>query len=298
MLTKNIIIGSVALTGIFLLSTGCTTSNTIKGSSNSDIPPAEILPMTEIQPVQQKVIVLEQTAVVENQPTTTYEVQKGDNLGKIANKFGVGVADICEINNIENKNKILIGQELKIPSFGTVSTTKADTQKSNTANGDEYVIKSGDCLSKIASAYGIKTADLAAANKITDHNSIRVGQKLVIPGATKKPSTGRKPQKPIKLDVVEQAPEIGLDENFMVNEDTEIVAPEQAMTAPVIQEEAISTPVLEPNKHVASETEDLHAVAQMWGCSVEEISTFNNIPVDTILKKGDVVLIPNVSLSE
>jgi LysM repeat protein len=296
MLTKNIILGSVALTGVFLLSTGCTTSNTIKGSSGSDIPPAEILPMTEVQPFQPETVVIEETTVVKVEPTTTYEVQKGDNLGKIARKFNVGVADLCEINNIQNKNKIFVGQELTIPSFGTVATPRNDTAKSITATGEEYVVKSGDCLSKIASAYGVKTADLAAANKIKDHNSIYVGQKLVIPGATKKPSIDSKPQKPIKPDSVEQAPEINLDEDFMVNEDVEEdITPEQSTTAPVIQEEAIATPVLEPNKHVASETEDLHAVAQMWGCSVEEIAKFNNIPDDTILKKGDVVLIPNVS---
>ena len=123
-----------------------------------------------------------------------------------------------------------------------------------------------------------------------------MGQKLVIPGAAKKPSTGRKPQKLIKLDV-EQAPEMNFDEELMIIEkDSTTDTPEKTMnTAPVVQEKAISTTILEPNKHVASETEDLHAVAQMWGCSVEEIAKFNNIPVDTILKKDDVVLIPNVS---
>jgi hypothetical protein len=81
----------------------------------------------------------------------------------------------------------------------------------------------------------------------------------------------------------------------MMMEETEVVvAP--TTDAPVVVEEAIpSTPVLEPNKHIASETEDLHSVAQMWGCTVEEIATFNNIPVETILKKGDSVLIPSVT---
>ncbi len=295
MLKKNIILGSVALTGVFLFSTGCTTSNTIKGSSGSDIPPAEILPIREVQPFQPVVTVIEEPTVVTVQPTTKYEVQKGDNLGKIARKFNVGVADICELNNIQDKNKIFAGQQLKIPSFGTVAKPRNDTTQSISATGEEYVVKSGDSLSQIASAYGVKTADLAEANKIKNHNTIYVGQKLVIPGATKKPSIDRRPQKPVKLESFKQAPEINIDEDLMINEEVKIVPPEQSMTAPVIQEEAISTPVLEPNKHVASETEDLHAVAQMWACSVEEIAKFNDIPVDTILKKGDIVLIPNVS---
>ncbi len=45
-----------------------------------------------------------------------YVVIRGDNLTKIANKFGASVEGIVKINNIVDKNKIVIGQLLKIPS--------------------------------------------------------------------------------------------------------------------------------------------------------------------------------------
>ena len=48
-----------------------------------------------------------------------------------------------------------------------------------------YVVKSGDSLSKIAAAHGVKTKDLMAANNLTDANKIRAGQKLTIPGVKK-----------------------------------------------------------------------------------------------------------------
>lgn len=50
-----------------------------------------------------------------------------------------------------------------------------------------YTVKAGDTLSRIAAAQGSTTAAIAAANRITNPNLIRVGQVLMIPGATVAP---------------------------------------------------------------------------------------------------------------
>lgn len=44
-----------------------------------------------------------------------------------------------------------------------------------------YVVEPGDSLSVIAQRHGVSTADLAAANGITNHHYIRVGQRLTVP---------------------------------------------------------------------------------------------------------------------
>ncbi len=44
-----------------------------------------------------------------------YTVQRGDTLGKIATQYGVSVADLARINNIQNVNVIKVGQQLIIP---------------------------------------------------------------------------------------------------------------------------------------------------------------------------------------
>lgn len=46
---------------------------------------------------------------------TIYVVQRGDTLGEIATRFGVSVADLASINNIDNINIIEVGDELIIP---------------------------------------------------------------------------------------------------------------------------------------------------------------------------------------
>jgi LysM repeat protein len=43
------------------------------------------------------------------------------------------------------------------------------------------VVQAGDNLTKIALKFGVSSAALMTANKITNANSIQVGQKLVIP---------------------------------------------------------------------------------------------------------------------
>lgn len=53
-----------------------------------------------------------------------------------------------------------------------VSTASAETT---------YVVKPGDSLSVIAKIHGVSTADLAAANGISNYHLIRIGQTLIVP---------------------------------------------------------------------------------------------------------------------
>ncbi len=48
-------------------------------------------------------------------PTTTYTVQRGDTLSRIAQRYGVSLNTLAQVNNIANVNLIYAGQVLKIP---------------------------------------------------------------------------------------------------------------------------------------------------------------------------------------
>jgi soluble lytic murein transglycosylase-like protein len=58
------------------------------------------------------------------------------------------------------------------------------------AQAGEYEVQPGDSLSVIARAHGVSTAELAAANAISDLHLIRVGQVLTIPGQVHVVSAG------------------------------------------------------------------------------------------------------------
>ncbi|NCA81260.1 MAG: LysM peptidoglycan-binding domain-containing protein [Opitutae bacterium] len=64
----------------------------------------------------------------------------------------------------------------------SVSSAPArSTKRSASQNGIEHVVQSGESLSKIAAAYGVKMSVLVEENALKSPDSIFVGQKLFIP---------------------------------------------------------------------------------------------------------------------
>lgn len=57
-----------------------------------------------------------QEATVNRKPTQIHTVQQGESLNKIAQRYGVSVAELQKWNNISG-NKIAVGQQLKINPF-------------------------------------------------------------------------------------------------------------------------------------------------------------------------------------
>ncbi len=107
-----------------------------------------------------------------------YTVQKGDTLGKIARDQGVSVSDLVEANGISNPNLIYPGQVLVIP--GQPGKSKDVV----------HVVSRGETLTKIASQYGSTVGAIAKANDLPNPDLIRIGQELLVPGATSGSSGG------------------------------------------------------------------------------------------------------------
>lgn len=112
---------------------------------------------------------------------TVYEVRKGDALWTIASKYGVTVDRIAEVNQIQDVNKLAVGQKLKIPAVEMMEAEITDgTASDETAY---YVVAKGDTLSGIGQRYGIRVADLVKLNGIENENMILVGSRLKLPAA-------------------------------------------------------------------------------------------------------------------
>ncbi len=110
-----------------------------------------------------------------------YTVAKGDSLAKIAKKNSVSLKALEAANPGVVPTKLKVGQKLTIPAGGK---TSADATAAPAVAGSEvgtsYTVKSGDTLTKIAKAHGVKIKALQAANNLTT-TKIKVGQKLTIP---------------------------------------------------------------------------------------------------------------------
>ncbi len=67
----------------------------------------------------------------------TYTVEAGDSPFSIAEKCGVDVNDLQELNEIDDPRSLKVGQELKMPPLQPTATPTEDTPTEDTPAGDE-----------------------------------------------------------------------------------------------------------------------------------------------------------------
>ena len=109
-----------------------------------------------------------------------HTVQPGENLTQIARRYGVGIQAIVATNSLSS-TVIMAGQKLTIPSISAADNPNPSTRDTTTAVN--YVVKSGDYLSRIARDYGVTTTSIMTASKIKS-TVIFAGQMLVIPATS------------------------------------------------------------------------------------------------------------------
>ncbi len=111
-------------------------------------------------------------------------VQRGQNVYRIALRYGVTIADIARANGLANAAVVRVGQELVIPGCGNLTPTPGiPGQAPPLGEGTcgTHLIQPGENLYRIALRYGVTMAALRNANGISNVNVIRAGDTLVIP---------------------------------------------------------------------------------------------------------------------
>lgn len=97
-----------------------------------------------------------------------YIVKKGDSLWSIANKYGLTVDKLKDINNLSS-NMLSVGQKLLINDGTDVDNV----------NENYYIVKSGDTLYSIAKKYGLSVDELKKMNNLSS-NTLSINQKLLV----------------------------------------------------------------------------------------------------------------------
>ncbi|KAB2336740.1 LysM peptidoglycan-binding domain-containing protein [Cytobacillus depressus] len=126
----------------------------------------------------------------------TYTVIKGDNLTKIANIYKLTVSELKQWNSLPN-DSLFVGQKLLVSKPTAIAPTKPVTvtpatpkETASSTSQDEYIVQSGDSLSKIASMFNTTIDQVKAKNGLTS-DLIFVGQKLTITGGNAGPSENK-----------------------------------------------------------------------------------------------------------
>jgi len=113
------------------------------------------------------------------QEQIVHVVQQGENLFRLALRYGTTVDAIMAANGLTDEHKIDVGQRLVIPGGSGISATAPAAA----TTGGTYVVQPGDTLIGIALRYGINVWEMMYANGLFGSYMIYPGQGLVIPGA-------------------------------------------------------------------------------------------------------------------
>jgi len=107
-------------------------------------------------------------------------VKSGETLSEIAERHGVSLNRLMQANGIKDPTLLQVGQRLVIPGAG-----RPTAQAASSRGGGSVTVRSGETLSEIAERNGVSLNRLMQANGIQDPTTLQVGQRLVIPGATR-----------------------------------------------------------------------------------------------------------------
>ncbi|MDP5231887.1 MAG: LysM peptidoglycan-binding domain-containing protein [Cellulophaga sp.] len=134
----------------------------------------------------EKELIVEEKALpkfVNTQDQIRYKVKSGDFLGKIAERYGVGVSQIKSWNGLRSNN-LKVGQRLIIYSkkpVAVATTSNNSTTKGSTSDPAKiHTVQAGDSLWTISKKYsGISVDNLRKWNGISGNN-LKLGTKLIL----------------------------------------------------------------------------------------------------------------------
>ncbi len=126
---------------------------------------------------------------------TKYTVRRGDTLSTIARRHHVRMSELVALNGLRSRNRIRIGQQLRLPSDVTPATQKAAYKPSSARTKSSsrtratppksgfYKVRRGDNLTLIAQKFGLTLSELVGMNSLKSRNRITVGQRIRVSAA-------------------------------------------------------------------------------------------------------------------
>lgn len=239
-----------------------------------------------------------------------YKVKKGDNLGEVAAKYDVSVAEVKKWNRIKGTN-IGLGDNLKIIKNERVVTTvrkevktdKAvaenkpqtalvalDSKTNENQNTDGiYEVQKGDNLFSIAKKYNVSIEDLKKWNNLNDLN-VQQGSKLALANTIENDKAEDSKFIEYKVQKGENIISIARKYNVMVEQIREWNALEsnilKAGTTINILKQAVAITETKQSKNdvVSSENEDVKLYYVKKGDSLFSIAKKHNVTASDIKK--------------
>ena len=115
--------------------------------------------------------------------TGSYTVRPGDSLASIASAFNTNYLTLAEMNGLPNPDVLYVGQVIHVPAAPSAPAANppAAAPSAPAAATGTYVVRPGDSLASIASAFNTNYLTLAEMNGLPNPDILTVGQVLRVP---------------------------------------------------------------------------------------------------------------------
>jgi LysM repeat protein len=125
---------------------------------------------------------LQPSAAFDLLATRIYFALPGDTLSSLAARFHTTPAHLAELNLRSLSTPLLPGEALRVPVHDGAAPTFT-TRNTMPLSGRAYVhvVREGETLASIASAYGTSLRRILELNKIADARQVKAGQRLIVP---------------------------------------------------------------------------------------------------------------------
>ncbi|MCC6948934.1 MAG: peptidoglycan DD-metalloendopeptidase family protein [Bradyrhizobiaceae bacterium] len=138
---------------------------------------------------------------------TAVTLQHGETVDMIGRRYGVPAWAILRANNIADASRVQPGTRLVIPQYqgspapaqtAAISTpaSKPAYSPAPTRGGQVHTVNAGETLYSLGRRYGTTHVAIAQANGMSSDASLRVGQRLNIPGGASSTASKTSPFSP------------------------------------------------------------------------------------------------------
>ena len=135
----------------------------------------------------------------------TYHTKRGERMDKIAQKFGINVSQLRDINDIPNGKKLNSAQAILVPNSVRninnatidINASEASTAIENSTNSNEnktHTVKAKDTLASIGREYHVSIKSLMSYNGLKKPD-VKIGQTINIPSDDIKNQSNQEKQK-------------------------------------------------------------------------------------------------------
>lgn len=292
-----------------LMFSACTRERIVEGVDNSlGQQPQEPVVMQADAPSPTPTETLTPEPTETPPPTvTTYEVQPGDSIIAVAEKFGATPQRLRALNLLTT-DALQVGQVLRVPYVEGVTTPLGIPTA--TPEPLQYTVEQGDTLLSIALRFDVSLGAIMDMNSLQDEHNLLVGQVLLVPGASSVNQSGAGTAR-VDSDLARQAGThtvqpgetlaqiaetygISLPDLIASNNNTitnpHVLTPNTVLNIPGFN--AADIRALNQTYYTVQDGDSLFAISQRFGVSAEALMAANNISNADLLRVGDELVIP------